>query len=178
MKKIIFIFVFIFCSLSILAQEAAPKNEASPADTSKSETKFWFIKITETLYFQPTIGIAGFWVDFRSKEYELGFAPGLGYGIKYKPEWWRNNKTANVADKLPFIGIDMFIQAKTVKRTKLVPITNYKVTKDYFSIEPMLCFSFLDWIYAGYGPRILIALNKGGTTKFSHIMTLGLGTSF
>jgi hypothetical protein len=171
MKKIIFILMFMF-SVTCLFAEEVPKV--------KSETNMWFVKMSDTVYFQPTIGIASFWIDFTSREYEIGFAPGIGYGIKWKPNWWRDNASPTISEakKLPFLGLDLFVQAKTVKRFKTYVPYNYKIESNYFAIEPIVTVSFLDWLYVGYGPRVLISLNKGKTTKFSHVMTLGLATSF
>lgn len=113
------------------------KIETFKVDTIAIDTLHPFV-------FGLSVGLDFFIRESKSGSYKTGIIPGVGYGIKYKPVWWKRTNH--------FLGLDMFVQGLLADEIET------HEGHDYFNLDILPVLTLIDWIGIGYGLRIKIGL--------------------
>lgn len=97
------------------------------------------------IWLGPSVGFDVFTYDTSTKQYAAGIIPGVGYGLKYKPAWWKLSDA--------FLALDVFVSAV------LADDDPNHSGSDHFNIDVIPIITFMDWVSVGYGPRFQIGLD-------------------
>jgi hypothetical protein len=94
----------------------------------------------------PSIGFDFFVRESKSGAYKMGIIPGVGYGIKFKPTWWKTTKY--------FLSLDLFVQGLLTDELET------HAGNDFFNIDVIPVLVLIDWFGIGFGPRFKIGLEN------------------
>lgn len=119
--------------------------------------------VGDQLWFSPGISLDFFSIELGSRIWAAGVTPGVGYGLKWKPNWW----TATSC----FLALDLFLQAN------IVETTDAHDGLDYFKLDLFPILTVIDWVGIGIGPRFMIALDKDLPDDTEWVFSFGLRTS-
>jgi hypothetical protein len=100
-------------------------------------------------------------INLTTRRSQVGFSPGLAFGVKWCPKWW------TLSDS--FLGIDALVDAKF--QDVSVP-----GTFDYFQINALPVFTVAGLITAGLGVSYNLALTKKAKDTLELIFMFGLST--
>ncbi|MDB5049243.1 MAG: hypothetical protein JWO30_2314 [Fibrobacteres bacterium] len=112
------------------------------------------------LWISESVNLDLFVRDERTNEVKAGLSPGLGYGIRYCPTWWKNlGKTKS------FIDLDFYAQAVMV---------NINGGNKFVDVNFLPAVTFVDWISIGIGWRGLYATENGDKDLHSVLTSFGI----
>jgi hypothetical protein len=117
---------------SVQPLSSATSTNATPTDATTVN-----LNASGSWWLCPSVGFDVFQIDLKTRAYNTGIIPGIGYGLKYKPANW----TATAA----VLAVDLFVQAALVDDSSTTPGAKY------FSIEALPIVTMLDWVSIGFG---------------------------
>jgi hypothetical protein len=115
------------------------------------------------VFVDMSVSLDFFSIDLSSRDYAAGVSPGVGYGIKWKPDWY------TLTDVL--VAFDLFVQAQIVERNDALS------GPDFFAIDVLPVITIADWVGVGLGPRFQISLHPEADSSTVGVFTFGLRTS-
>ena len=78
-----------------LTIDLSPEKELAPAAPAEGETPIGY-----DLWLGLSASIQVFKINMQTRDYSVGLIPGIGYGIKWKPEFWTLSEA--------LLGLDLF----------------------------------------------------------------------
>lgn len=141
----------------LIATSKEPSKEP-PTQPEIAEEKALTAHIVQDLWFGPAVAFDFFLWESRSHDYRLGLSPGIGYGIKWSPSWWRATES--------FIALDLFVQMNAV--------TVEDGSLGYFNVDFVPAVSFLDWFGVGVGPRLSLPLKDSLEAQTTALVSFGI----
>lgn len=127
-----------------------------------------YISENGDLYLALSAGFDVFSINLKSREYKLGAVPGVGYGLKYSPEWWTITPV--------LFALDVYASAGLVQNVS--QLDGVTTNPSFFAMRILAQVTIADWIGVGFGPDIEISLNKGVKDQISPVLTLGVRKDF
>lgn len=94
----------------------------------------------------PSVGFDFFIRESQSGSYKMGIIPGVGYGLKWDPGWWKTTKY--------FLSLDLFVQGLLSNELESHD------GNDYFDVDVLPVITVIDWFGVGFGSRFKIGLEN------------------
>jgi len=101
-------------------------------------------------------------VNLTTRKYEMGFSPGIAYGLKWRPGWWTFTKS--------FLSIDMLMSAAFKSFDE-------NSDPDYFDISFIPVLTIIDSLSAGVGFSYKLALKQEAKDTLEFIFSFSLSMS-
>jgi hypothetical protein len=130
-----------FLRYQLAGAPSAAAAPTAPASATKMDTQ-----LDPSVWLGPSIGLNVFSIDLKTRQYQLGVVPGVGYGLKYKPSAW------TLTDSL--FALDVFVQGSLLDQTAQTPGAKW------FTIQLMPIVTLMDWVSVGFGAEDYIAVDS------------------
>jgi hypothetical protein len=118
----------------------------------------------DRVWFGVSASLNVFSLDLSTRKYSVGVSPGIGYGIRWSPAWWKVTDT--------FLGLDFFLNGQLV---------NIDTTDefDYFKLSLTPVVTLVDAVSAGIGLSYEFSLRPSiYPDTIAAVFTFGLATSW
>jgi len=154
MKRRTALIALVFLSVAcvpVLAQSGRGGDKDSAEADSKPQEVF--------LSLQATVDVVH--VNLATRKVDLGFTPGVGFGMRWKPSWW------SLTDS--FLGVITLIGANFID---IDDISDF----DYFKVTAVPVLSIAGFLSIGYGVSYNLSLKPGSRDTLEYILSFGLST--
>jgi hypothetical protein len=99
--------------------------------------------VTTALWLGPSVGFDAFTHWSGNNTWTAGFVPGVGYGLKWRPEGWAFSTNA--------LALDLFVQAGWASLADTA----------IFNVDVLPALTIIDWISIGLGYRYVMTTSDG-----------------
>ncbi|HRW25057.1 MAG TPA: hypothetical protein P5298_11645 [Spirochaetia bacterium] len=139
--------------LPALAQSGrgGDKESAEAEADSKSQELFFSL--------QATVDVVH--VNLATRKVDMGFTPGVGFGMRWKPSWW------SLTDS--FLGVITLVGANFID---IDDVSDF----DYFKVSAVPVLSIAGFLSVGYGVSYNLSLKPGSRDTLEYILSFGLST--
>ncbi len=133
--------------------KTAPKTTPAPSPPARD----W----TSDISFGLSANLDLVHINLSTRQYVLGFTPGLAFGVKYGPPWWTMSDS--------FIGLDALLGASFIN-------LDAEPDLEYFQINAIPVLSLASYLSLGLGVSYNLALKKEAKDTLELIFTFGLSS--
>ena len=138
-------------------------GDPTPDPEIESEEQAKMQLIGEQLWLGVSVGLDIVVIDLKERSYKIGLVPGIGYGLKWRPDWW------TLTDS--FLGLDLFVEFSFQDYANSGKF-------DSFLIDLLPIVNIFDWLSVGAGVRWIISLDPDIVKDdYRGIISFGIKTS-
>lgn len=158
--RAVFFTVLLIIPLSVdslaFAAPKAPTKQAAPVPAPEPEPQE---PPPQEIFFGLAANLDIVHINLSTRKVQLGFTPGVGFGVRWAPPWWTLTRS--------LISVDALLGASFANLDEADDF-------DYFQISAVPVVSLAGFLSVGLGVSLNLALKPGAKDTLEYVFSFGL----